>query len=387
MQDKKKMNSLQALRALAFLGVFASHTGIGAFGNAGAWGVSVFFILSGFLMVYSYYGTNRIATVSCKDNLIFTKNKLKRLYLLHILTMIARIPRLFFGKEPISVAEAIVNIIRNILLIQSWTPTAVSINAVSWYLSTTIFMYFIFPWVLKAMEKDYTVQKAWRAMMVLFFVQCIAGVCATSPWFDGYAAGKRWETSDLVYWFLYFFPPIRMLDFLMGCNVGYLFLHRVTEKVSSRLQKKYTCLELLAILLVVSINICMKYAADIQILNVTLLVLLRPFWFSVIFVPSSLMLVWLFAVNKGRISKFLTNDTMVYLGNISQYTFLIHSVVLVYLGNISNYIIKNIVSGGGVSPEEGSMDYTSLIRLTLGFALTLLATQIWMKVQKSGHVG
>lgn len=33
-------------------------------------------------------------------------------------------------------------------------------------------------------------------------------------------------------------------------------------------------------------------------------------------------------------------------------------------------------------PETGSTDYTSLIKLTVGFALTLLATQIWMRIQK-----
>lgn len=56
----KKLDSLQAVRALAFLGIFLSHTGIKYFGTTGTWGVSVFFVLSGFLMVYNY--TNLLFT-------------------------------------------------------------------------------------------------------------------------------------------------------------------------------------------------------------------------------------------------------------------------------------------------------------------------------------
>lgn len=39
-----RISSLQSLRAIAFLGIFISHCGIGQFGSAG---VSIFFTLSG----------------------------------------------------------------------------------------------------------------------------------------------------------------------------------------------------------------------------------------------------------------------------------------------------------------------------------------------------
>lgn len=47
---KNRIRSLQGMRAILFLGVLSFHCGIG---NQGAWCVSVFFILSGF--VYSYH--------------------------------------------------------------------------------------------------------------------------------------------------------------------------------------------------------------------------------------------------------------------------------------------------------------------------------------------
>lgn len=51
----RRIDSIQSLRAIAFLAVFMSHSRLFGLGFLGAWGVSIFFVLSGFLMVYSYY--------------------------------------------------------------------------------------------------------------------------------------------------------------------------------------------------------------------------------------------------------------------------------------------------------------------------------------------
>lgn len=48
---KKKLNQIQALRGIAFLGVFLSHTGLKWFGASGHWGVSAFFSAIGFFDV------------------------------------------------------------------------------------------------------------------------------------------------------------------------------------------------------------------------------------------------------------------------------------------------------------------------------------------------
>ena len=56
--EKQKIQTLQSLRGLAFMGIFLSHLGLA---KLGAWSVSVFFILSGFVMYYSYENKRSLA--------------------------------------------------------------------------------------------------------------------------------------------------------------------------------------------------------------------------------------------------------------------------------------------------------------------------------------
>ena len=70
----KRINSLQGLRAVAFGSIFFEHCGIG---GGGSLGVSVFIVLSGFLMTYNYW--NKELDVGLKGNFRLSIQKIKRL--------------------------------------------------------------------------------------------------------------------------------------------------------------------------------------------------------------------------------------------------------------------------------------------------------------------
>lgn len=76
---KNRITTLQVVRALAFFGVFTSHTNIKCFLSGGVWGVSVFFVLSGFLMVYSYYDSDRVKNANCITCIRFGVPKIRKL--------------------------------------------------------------------------------------------------------------------------------------------------------------------------------------------------------------------------------------------------------------------------------------------------------------------
>ena len=81
---KKRMDSMQALRFLACLCIFAHHCYIT---EVVYWGVSVFFVMSGFLMCCGYYDRYS-ASLDPAVSLRFSLKKLWKLYPLHVLTML-----------------------------------------------------------------------------------------------------------------------------------------------------------------------------------------------------------------------------------------------------------------------------------------------------------
>ena len=74
MENKKKvLLQFQGLRAIAFLAIFISHSKWSEVISFGYWGVSIFFHLLGFLMMYNYYQHED----SLKIGLKFPFNKIK----------------------------------------------------------------------------------------------------------------------------------------------------------------------------------------------------------------------------------------------------------------------------------------------------------------------
>jgi len=141
----KRINALQGLRALAFIFIFSSHSNIRCFSAGGPAGVSVFFILSGFLMVCSYYETNRVE-FGLLSSLEFAIHKIKRLYPLHIITIFFSLWIWLYNAQT-KINDFVVldigkKVALNLLLLQSWIPNQYvyfSLNPVSWYLSTAFF--------------------------------------------------------------------------------------------------------------------------------------------------------------------------------------------------------------------------------------------------------
>ena len=153
-----RIAALQGLRTCSFLAIFISHT-VDGYASFGAVGVSLFFILSGFLMSYRYLPRQNLTdTASILGNLRFAAEKMSRLYALHLLTML--ITLFWMLGHPEQFVEGVrflpEKMVLNCFLLQSWVPKSsvyFALNSVSWYLSTAMFTYFIFPWLLKVLRR------------------------------------------------------------------------------------------------------------------------------------------------------------------------------------------------------------------------------------------
>lgn len=315
-QKRPQLLSVQALRGLAFLGIFFEHTYLL---KTGAWGVSVFFLLSGFLMTYTYY--DRPLETNIKFSLQFTYKKIVKLYPLHILTMIAAIP---FSFGIITNEQFFKNIFANIFLLQSWSINSgiyFSLNAVSWYLSTCVLLYFCFPFIHKIIGKYTTKKTACLCIVLTFILQVILAYATANP------TVSASFIDNFSKWFTYVFPIFRLGDFFIGCNLGYLFLFsdKTPPKTSASLYE-------LLLFFMTAFSLYL-YNKEIGLGG------MEWYRYTLLYIPTSLFLVYLFAKNQGYLTQFLANKVFIFLGNISSYGFLIHSIIIRYIDKFF-YITK-----------------------------------------------
>ena len=85
----QQIASLQGLRAIAFLMVLLGHCSVRGMENLSGVAVSLFFVLSGFVLSYSY--RNRTLPGGLRRSVCFAGSRIKKLYILHLLLLAAMI--------------------------------------------------------------------------------------------------------------------------------------------------------------------------------------------------------------------------------------------------------------------------------------------------------
>lgn len=366
--ERPRIEAIQALRGIACIAIMLSHTKFKYLVGTGAWGVSIFFVLSGFMMIYSYYGKNRIKNTSIIENFIFAWKKIKKLYPLHIVATLILAIFLFVGHDRVPFIQAVMKLITNFLLIQEWAPLRDrSINGVSWYLSSILFCYFIFPWALWVFEKKIDRRSAKRSIVILFVLMLIVGIIGSMlrPFDDD--TNKLW-TTELCSWFVYKFPVSRSIDFLIGCNIGYLFLTN-SDSNDNYFYSHEKIISIIACLFAVVSNIlfCLMLYSQKTLSDNNNSDSSRWWTFVIAYIPSACLLVYIFAHNNSVLSKFLSNKVLLYIGNVSQFVFLIHAVIF----DLIDPIIWKLFG------KEFFDSYGPLIKISFGIALTFISTDIW----------
>ncbi|MFI8829040.1 acyltransferase family protein [Streptomyces sp. NPDC053431] len=168
-----------------------------AFG-AGATGVSFFFILSGFVLVWSARPRDSAR--------VFWQRRIARIYPVHLATAAAALVLAFTlvpGLRPSGPTEAF----SNLLLVSSWNPNWwQALNPVSWSLTCEAAFYATFPALYAGLRR-----LSPRCLNALAVV-CIAAVMLL-PWINSYFT---------LGWTLHSFPLARFPEFVLGAAIGRL---------------------------------------------------------------------------------------------------------------------------------------------------------------------
>lgn len=217
------MPALTGLRILAALAVYASHVGaphnspqlLTTFMSSGYSGVTIFFVLSGFVLSFNYFDELR----SLRPVRIFNYfiARIARVYPLYVLILF------YFVVRQHALGESIDGWWRNALAIQAWDPSlavAYSFDPPSWSISVEFFLYACFPLLIPLVGR----LRRPRATLL-----AAAGVAATmvalAAWFV--LAGKgnlsMLDPASAHRW-LYRMPLTRLGDFALGVLAAHLFV-------------------------------------------------------------------------------------------------------------------------------------------------------------------
>lgn len=202
--------ALTGLRWIAALLVFLLHAGnLGFFGadvapavagllGAGSTGVSLFFVLSGFVLALSTRPHDRPSS--------FWRRRLARIYPLHVVTALTAVGLLVTG-VPGPTAPSGLETAANLLLLSSWHhPWWQALNPVSWSLVCEVFFYACFPALMLLLRR--LSPRGLGAVTVAMIVLVVALAAAA-------------EVGALPF-SLYDFPVARLPEFVTGVTCGLL---------------------------------------------------------------------------------------------------------------------------------------------------------------------
>ncbi len=199
----ERLEALTALRWIAALLVFGRHLytltdvvrsqATARLLPQGAVGVSFFFILSGFVLTWSRRRGDRPPG--------FYWRRFARVYPAYIVACVVAIVLKTIAGKPLTAA-----VLPSFPLLQAWVPeTSVyfGVNSVNWSLAVEAFFYAAFPLIILVAVRLSAPRRK------LSIAVCCALVIAT-------AAILNPEQNTSGFWFLYVFPPVRLLEFVIG---------------------------------------------------------------------------------------------------------------------------------------------------------------------------
>lgn len=323
------LNSLTSFRFIAALMVFFWHVGLFSQYQLGYMGVSFFFVLSGFILSYNYH--SKFSTLSKEDIKKFYIARFAKIYPVHLLTLVLSIPlgiRIFLLSEDSSLISIMTSFISNLFLIHSYSPSyefGTAFNGVSWSLSNEAFFYLMFPFLMWFLLKIGTTNKK----------IALSSICTWVVLFLLILLSSLQREVGIDDWLLHVFPLIRVFEFIIGMTLGLLFVKN-KEWFTIRKKFSFTTLEILSILLLFA---SIFYSPHIA----------QMFKFSFYYIPFWCLLIWIFALQGGVLSKLLLNKFMILLGEISFSFYMIHQLVIRYmnaspLSHVFNIVISLTIS-------------------------------------------
>ena len=300
----KKIISLQSLKAIAFVCVFAQHSGLI---RTGGFGVNLFLTLTGFLMYYNYH--EKVLRCSFSDCIKFSANKISKLYLLNVITLILINLYYFFiinNANSDFILGLTIKFIIDLSMLEVWIPDTrwcYPLTGAAWYLGVYFFVCAMFPFLLGKIKKTGT-PLAYAALCILLNTVSLILV-------------HHQLAPDVYSWAFYICPLFRLAEFLAGCFLAKFYLEH----------KKIDNTVLCNILAFTSVGILVYFYTSLGDGHLLVLAVidfvLKPL--------IALLMIYLFAIKKDMLTNIFSNKLFYLLGDLTPIAFLIHEPLIIVL--------------------------------------------------------
>lgn len=318
-------------------------------------GVSFFFVLSGFILFYTY---EKILSGGYAWR--FYVARMARIWPLHVATFLLVLFALPRSEWWFPGNTLLPNAVANILLIQSWIPWPsyfLSFNALSWSLSVETFFYLSFPFIVRSWNDTWW----WKVTLCLIAVVALVEVA-------NFAHLSSLADHDVVTLeaLVYIFPLARLFEFVIGIASASLWI-RIRSTMGTVDRWAATMLEIGAAVLVIAAMHWVPRLAT-EFFNAGWMGEASATWLfeSGSAVPFAVF-IFVFASSGGLLSTVLSLRPLVFLGEISFSVYMVHQVLM-------------RLAGGG--PGLAALGTMQAQYAGYWFALLLLSTAFWIVVEK-----
>jgi len=298
---QQHLSSLGGIKVIAMLLLFWWHSSIpNPNVDLGARTCELLFVTSGFLVGYNYFYKGMPKT--WKASFMYAIKKIIRFWPLHFCVLLIMFLRTIIINGCIQLSNILIAL-DNALLLQAWSlnqDVYFSYNGASWFLSALIFCYFMTPLLLTFCQKI-------KQSIVLFVM--IAAIRYLIEYVNIKCPGMVWN------FVIHTSPFIRCLEFFMGMLLVPLFMY-TKEKLQSSSFFINSLVEII-----------------ITILTIALCIMKNATWLRASFVFLFCITVFVFAFNRGILSRIFSARIFELFGKIQFEFFIFHQAIIICLFN------------------------------------------------------
>lgn len=329
------LGALTGLRFFAAAHVLVFHAGLRELSGVPEWlqnvaghadlSVSLFFILSGFILTYNYFDPVQ----GCRGSKAhFWAGRVARVYPIYALGLLLSVPQLvndFVQQGESSFFARLAAALLVICLMQSWLPqTAWLWNFPSWSLSDEAFFYWSFPWLVQRIRRLTHIQLLLGVAIVWLVAQLPAAAAqALGPDGLGYIEP---QAMSLVARTVQMNPLLRVPDFAIGILLGRLYLlrsgNRLADPVGAERLGQFLSIGGF-VLLIAAVAVWGEYPFPVTLSRS----LVAPF---------NAMLIYGLALGGGPLGNLLSTRGFVLLGNASYALYLLHVPVIFWTYTVAH---------------------------------------------------